>query len=86
YYATAKFVSPDNIILGNDGLLYVADGTYRIRRVDMRGNASTYAGSSVGYQNGPALSAKFHKLWSMCQNSYGAIFVTEYNVVRKIFY
>jgi sugar lactone lactonase YvrE len=59
--SAARFNTPTGIALGSDGDLYVSDTlNERIRRVTTAGVVTTYAGSTQGFGDGPALAAQFH--------------------------
>ncbi len=56
----ARFSFPSCVAFGPDGQLYVADAyNHRIRRVTIQGQVTTFAGSSRGSADGPALEAQF---------------------------
>src|SRR5262249_35586634 len=47
--ATAQFNSPQDLIIGSDGAIYVADsGSNAVRRVDLQGNTTTVANANSG--------------------------------------
>jgi hypothetical protein len=72
----AAFQHPSLIALGPDGNFYVAD--YRqIRKVTKAGMVTTIAGSTEGYQDGPAKTAKFTVLQSMVVCKDGTIYVID---------
>jgi hypothetical protein len=57
---TAKFDFIQGIAIADDGTLYVATVTgNRIKKITTTGVVTTIAGSTMGYQDGPALTAKF---------------------------
>src|SRR3989338_6305603 len=57
----AHLKGPDNIAIGSDGSLYVADAdNFRIRKVVSDGSINTIAGSGIkGYKDGSAKTARF---------------------------
>ena len=85
--AAARFDSPAGIALGPDGDLYVADrNSHLIRRVTTAGVVTTYAGSSVGYLDGAALTAKFNSPWGVAVAANGDVLIadTSNNRIRRI--
>jgi uncharacterized protein (TIGR03437 family) len=59
--ALSTCMAPSGIAMDKQGNLYISDGqSYKIRKVDKTGNATTVAGSTFGYggDGGPATSAK----------------------------
>ena len=58
---TARFMLPSSVVVDPDGNLYVSDqGNQRIRKIDLQGLISTLAGTTEGYVDGHADSARFH--------------------------
>ena len=58
---TAQFDDPRGLALDLSGNIYVADSAnHKIRKIEPNGIVSTFAGSSQGYQNGPANTAKLN--------------------------
>ena len=85
--AAARFDSPAGIALGPDGDLYVADrNSHLVRRVTSAGVVTTYAGSSVGYLDGAALTAKFNSPWGVAVAANGDVLIadTSNNRIRRI--
>lgn len=59
--ATAKFDDPRAMAIDSSGNIYVADSAnHKIRKIATDGTVSTLAGSTQGYQNGAANTAKFN--------------------------
>src|SRR5262249_32054100 len=57
--STAQFNSPQDVAIGTDGLIYVADTTnFAVRKVDLQGNTKTVANanSGLGYVVGITVS------------------------------
>ena len=82
--ASARFNGITGLV--SDGVnFWVADAdNFRIRKIDSTNNVTTYAGNgSVGYVNGPALSASFAGIAGIAK--YGAVFyVSDSNRIRII--
>lgn len=59
--ATAQFDDPRAMAIDSSGNIYVADSAnHKIRKIATDGTVSTLAGSTQGYQNGAANTAKFN--------------------------
>lgn len=85
--ASAKFSAAYSIVADKAGNMIVADrGNNKIRKIDLAGNVTTIAGSTQGYQDGPAATAKFNQPSFICLDSTGNIYVSDsYNHrIRKI--
>ncbi len=87
---TASLAGPAGVAIDSSGNIYIA--TYadnRIRKVDSKGNISTFAGNS-GYgfagDGGPALSAQLAAPRGICLDSGGNLYLADRwnNRVRKI--
>ena len=86
---SAMFNSPERIIFDPvNNLLYVADTlNYRIRKVTLSGNVTTFAGSSsYGCQNGVGSTVQFKKPEGMVLGSNNNLYVSdsECNCVKQI--
>ena len=84
---TAKFDFIQGIAIADDGTLYVATVTgNRIKKISTTGVVTTIAGSTVGYQDGPALTAKFTNPYGVAIASDGSLYVTDErnHRIRKI--
>lgn len=83
----ALLFRPSDIIMGNDGFLYVAD-TYnnKIRKISLNGVVTTLAGSSQGFADGTGTNAKFNRPTGLTMDSNGNIYVTdlENQRIRKV--
>ena len=78
--SAARFNSPSGIAIGPDGDLYVAErNSHLIRRVTTAGVVTTYAGSTVGYLDGTALTAKFNNPFGVAVAANGDVLVGDAN-------
>ncbi len=82
----ARLNDPQDICVDSSGNLYIAD-TNRIRKVDTSGIITTIAGNGeYGYSGdgGPAIQAKINFSRGICVDSFGNLYISETNRVRKI--
>lgn len=57
----ARFDGPNNLVITRNGTMFVADQyNNRIRKIDVNGIVSTFAGSTSGFADGDGSSAKFY--------------------------
>lgn len=87
--ASARFTLIRGIAADGAGNVYVADtGNHAIRRIDVNGNVTTYAGAlgEVGSTDGPATSARFNQPAGLALAGDGTLYVTELQGgrIRKI--
>jgi len=87
--ASAEVKSVAGLAADNSGNLYIAENTYRVRRVDASGIITTVAGNGTrGYtgDGGPALSAQFDDPQDVVLDSAGNFYISDSsaNVVRKV--
>lgn len=86
----ARFHYPIDLVDDAAGNVYIVDNTnHRIRKVDVAGNISTYAGNGIAAyagDGGPATAASLHNPNRMTIDAAGNIFVADAgnNVIRKI--
>lgn len=56
----SRFYNPKGLAVDEEGSLYIADSlNHVIRKMDLQGNVTTYAGTREGYADGEILSAAF---------------------------
>ncbi|MBP1221895.1 T9SS type A sorting domain-containing protein [Flavobacterium sp. 1355] len=87
--ASAQFSYPEQIGIDSNDNLYVTDyslANHIIRKISPSGTVSTLAGSTDGYLDGPALSAKFSNPRGICADAKGNIYVADLvnSRIRKI--
>jgi len=88
--ARAQLAWPQDVAVGTDGSLYIADvGNHRIRKVTLDGSISTVAGTGVcGYSGDgePATHAQLARPRGVFVDADGSVFVgdTENHRVRKV--
>lgn len=83
----AKFSYPSGLCIDNNDNIYVADRfNHKIRKITPEGVVSTIAGSSQGFTNGAATTAKFNYPTSICIDASGNLFVADKSnhKIRKI--
>ena len=83
----AQFSFPYDVVSDGKGNLYVADGgNHRIRKIDVSGNVTTFAGSGIGVKDGPALQAGFSLPSGLAFDMSGNLYVAERgnHRIRKI--
>lgn len=75
---SARFNNPSGIAIDAGGNLYVADtGNHKIRKVTPDGVVTTIAGSSAGFADGNALSARFLQPSDIAISQSGALYVVD---------
>ena len=86
----AVLATPEDVALGPDGSLYIADtGNHRIRKVEPSGTITTIAGTgTAGFvgDDGPAEDAQLSRPWSVAVDAEGNVYVADFdnNLVRRI--
>lgn len=83
----ARFHNPYGVEVDADGNVYVADiDNNKIRRVTPGGVVTTVAGSTLGFADGPAGTAKFQHPTGVALDSNGNLYVCDFHNsrVRKI--
>eukprot|EP01037_Dinobryon_pediforme_P011295 gene11295-11381_t len=86
---SAQFNNPQGVAVDAKGNIYVADSyNHTIREITPGGTVTTIAGTpqTLGYIDGPALSAQFYAPKGMAFDAQGNLYVADYgnNVIRKI--
>ncbi len=81
----ALFSIISDMVIDKDGNIYLSDGN-RIRKITPQGIVSTIAGSTPGYQDGDASSAKFFSPIGLAIDKQGNIYVADLSNhrIRKI--
>jgi len=81
----ALFSLIEDMVIDRDGNIYLSDGD-RIRTITPQGLVSTLAGSTPGYQDGDAISAKFFTPAGLGIDRHGNIYVGDLSNhrIRKI--
>lgn len=82
---TAEFYDIGDIVVDNQGNLYVSDGNV-VRKITAQGVVSTIAGSSPGYVDGDGAVAKFKGIGGLGIDAQGNVYVADINNnrIRKI--
>lgn len=84
---TAKFDYVQGMTIADDGTLYVATITdNKIKKISTTGVVTTIAGSTSGYKDGPALTAKFATPYGVAIAADGSLYVADKgnHYIRKI--
>lgn len=83
----AKFNKPAGIAIDISGNIYVSDyGNHKIRKISPAGVVTTFAGSSVGYEDGTGTAAKFNGPAGIALDASENVYVadSENQKIRKI--
>jgi len=77
--SSAGFTWPQGICINKQGEMFIADQmNYRIRKIGVDGQVSTFAGSgAAGYADGKGTKAVFYQPESIAVDDYGNLYVTE---------
>ena len=83
--STAKFTMVEDMVMDSQGNIYLTDDN-RIRKISAEGMVTTVAGSTAGYADGDAASAKFNGPQGLGIDKQGNIYVADFlnNSIRKI--
>ena len=83
----AQFRSPMGVVVDNSNDIYVVDRlNHRIRKITQEGVVSTIAGSTLGYEDGLGIEAKFNSPVGIAIDKDGSLYIGDANnaVIRKI--
>ena len=83
----AQFNSPRHICIDTNGNLFVTDwSNHKIRKITPAGVVTTFAGSTIGFQNGIGTNAKFNYPVGICIDSDNNLYVADSDNqrIRKI--
>ena len=80
--ATARFDQPMDVAVSQSGEVFVADWGNNKIKVIANGKVTTIAGSSSGFADGPASTAKFDKPFGVAVDSVGKVYVADLNNSR----
>jgi len=78
---SAELSQPSGVAIDGSGNIYIADyGNYSVRRIDTKGNISTYAGTGVwGFSGdgGPAAKASLAAPYALAFDSAGSLYISD---------
>jgi sugar lactone lactonase YvrE len=83
----AQFSNPNDVAIGPDGNIYVADTTNNsIRKVTPAGVVTTVAGSTAGVTDGTGTNAQFNGPYGLAVDANGDIYVSDFynHLIRKV--
>ncbi|OGS77097.1 MAG: hypothetical protein A3G95_03270 [Flavobacteria bacterium RIFCSPLOWO2_12_FULL_31_7] len=82
----ASFNNIHDITVDNNGNIYVTQDTHKIRKITPSAVVSTYAGSTLGSDNGNGTAAKFNVPYGITCDSNNNLYVADRNnyTIRKI--
>ncbi len=82
---TARFYELQGIAVGSGGNVFVSDH-FAIRRIDVAGNVTTYAGvtGQAGDIDGPVATARFQSPRALALAPDGTLYVGDANTIRRV--
>ncbi|MBI4662405.1 MAG: chitobiase/beta-hexosaminidase C-terminal domain-containing protein [Verrucomicrobia bacterium] len=81
--SVARFGGPRAFVLDSRGMGYLLDRyNNRIRKIDPSGRVSTFAGSTRGSRDGPALEAQFNVPMGLCVDAADNFYVADFFNLR----
>ena len=83
----ARFAFPSDVVTDNLGNLYICDRwNFKIRKIDINGNVTDYAGTTQGFLDGQVSTAQFYAPEGIAIDQAGNIYIadTYNNRIRKI--
>lgn len=84
----ARFSEPSQVCIDNHGNLYIADfHNSRVRRIDLTGTITTFAGGGASSGDGiPATNASFSDVWAIGVDVFDNVYVADrnHNCVVKV--
>ena len=83
----ARFAFPSDVVTDNLGNLYICDRwNFKIRKIDINGNVTDYAGTTQGFLDGQVSSAQFYAPEGIAIDQAGNVYIadTYNNRIRKI--
>ncbi|MEZ4852988.1 T9SS type A sorting domain-containing protein [Flavobacterium sp.] len=84
---SATFKYPDGAIVDSYGNIFITDqSNHRIRKIDVLGNVTTFAGGTAGYLDGIGVEAKFYYPAAMAIDNNDNLFIADWgnHCIRKI--
>ncbi|GEM_PF-3303555 len=73
----AKFAWPMALAIDSEGMVFVSDQSDRIRKISPQGDVNRVAGSFVGYRDGTADQARFHRPRALAVDIHGNLLVAD---------
>ena len=83
----AQFDFPNDLFVDASGRIYIADGNnHNVRKIDIDGDVSTLAGSTIGFADGTSATAQFSSPHGVTINAEGVLYVVDNNnnKIRKM--
>jgi len=83
----AYFNTPTGIAINKEGILFIVDQhNHAIRKIDLDGQVSTFAGGEIGFSDGKGTDAKFTYPFGITIDKTGTLYVTDSgnHTIRRI--